>query len=77
MDDFTPPATKEEALARGWTPATKEEIAKAKVLPNLVVAGAHTLGSICYQGPCNDGSRTICYRTDTGCDDCFSSSEGC
>jgi hypothetical protein len=34
--------------------------------------------SLCYLGPCDDnGNRTICYRTDTGCDNCFLTSEGC
>lgn len=35
------------------------------------------VGYLCYQGPCVNGKRTICYRTDFGCDDCRSTEDGC
>jgi len=71
------PKTAEEARQRGWRKATDEEVAKMKADKRSKHNGESPEGYMCYEGPCSNGQRTICYNNGGGCSDCYTSSEGC
>lgn len=70
------PETAEEAIAAGWKIATEAEVSASKALASNDRPPEFT-ESYCYVGPCSEGSRVVCFMTDSGCDHCFSTTEGC
>lgn len=70
------PLTRQEAQRQGL-----KALPQGGKLGEISMSGLHfsplLLDYLCYVGPCVDGTRTLCYHTDSGCDACFESSEGC
>lgn len=61
-------ATAAEAKAAGFKKVQPpRDRSKGKLIDNPKI------GYLCYEGPCEPGTgaRIVCYRTDTGCDDCW------
>jgi hypothetical protein len=62
--------TASEAIAAGFKkvspPAQKDRVGG-------IVIDHPTKDGICYIGPCEPGTggRTVCYTSETGCDNCF------
>jgi hypothetical protein len=71
------PLTSQEAEQAGLKKASAAEVTQLKTSGAAVRFDSAVPNSICYMGPCSGGSRTICYKSDTGCDNCYTSSEGC
>ncbi len=72
------PRTAAEADHRGWRKATPEEIAAMHAHPDTEHFQPMDEGDLCHNGPCNNGTRTVCYQDANGnCTDCRSSNEGC
>ncbi len=74
------PKSPSEALAMGWRKVSPEKLAKIQQeLKAMAGSVKPQLGYPCYDGPCEDGWRTVCYYRDDppGCTDCFESQQGC
>ncbi|PTR05021.1 hypothetical protein C8R32_1381 [Nitrosospira sp. Nsp5] len=71
------PLKAQDAASAGLKKVSAEEIMKAKVIDGGVTFTSTQPDSICYMGPRSNGRRTIYYHADNGCDNCYSTSEGC
>jgi len=70
------PLTAQAAQEAGFKKAGDQEIATAKAAGGIQFDSPQE-NYICYMGPCSGGYRTICYHTDSGCNNCYTTSEGC
>lgn len=66
-----------EAKLAGLKKSTKDEIENSKKTEGGIYNADPQLLNQCYVGPCIDGYRTVCYYSDTGCDDCFQDPDNC
>lgn len=68
--EMSQPKNLAEAIQMGWEKVTATDLAKIKggnaALANI---SSHREG-MCYCGPCQNGERTCCFFSDSGCDDC-------
>jgi hypothetical protein len=72
------PKTAEEAARRGWRKATADEVSAMLAHPETQHLNPLDEGDLCHNGPCINGTRTVCYRDANGnCTNCSSSTEGC
>lgn len=71
------PLTRQEADKAGLKPASATDVSASKALAGGISFSPNVKDYLCYTGPCSNGWRTICYYTDTGCDDCRQTQEGC
>jgi hypothetical protein len=65
-----------EAIKMGLRRLTDDEVAaldRSQVTPG----DPNIEQFLCYNGPCSNGKRTICYNSGNGCNECFETSEGC
>jgi hypothetical protein len=71
------PLTSQEAEKAGLKKASGAMMTPLQSLSGGLYFTPAQVSYICYVGPCSDGTRTICYRTESGCDNCYVTSEGC
>lgn len=69
------PLTKQEAERMGLKKVPPDKLKKPK--NGSIEFEPRTKDYMCYVGPCDGGFREVCYYSDTGCDDCFYSSDNC
>ena len=71
------PLTLQDAEKAGLTKVPATDVASAKAVTGAITFDSPEINYVCYVGPCSGGRRTICYRTNSGCDACYYTSEGC